>query len=173
MEPDRLLSAWLRKRRIRELDFFLLSAAEQQEGRRAAERSGILIPRTEYGYLYHGTSSQRAGRIRQEGLRPDQRSVWTDGQFTLHKRGRVFFCDTITKAIFYARAVSERSPAILRVAEADLADAKEDGKDCGGSFFVEPPVPAEAVEIWTPKGWERLAPEITPEETAENDTPSP
>lgn len=172
MEADRLFAAWLRSVEIPESDLFRRSTEEIAELRRRAGSSGVQIPRTSPGFLYHGTSLARASLIRLQGLVPGAKSGWTGDGFASHVQGRVFFCDTVAKASFYAREMSRARPAILRIACDDLPDRAEDRLDTDGSFFVCRPVPAVHLQIWKGSGWFRLfrldpAPPETP------DDPSP
>lgn len=158
MEADRLFAAWLRAVDMPESELIHRSREEIAELRRRAESSGIQIPRTSPGFLYHGTSLARASLIRLQGLVPGAKSGWTGDGFAGHVQGRVFFCDTVAKASFYAREMSRARPCILRISTRDLADRVEDPLDTDGSFFVSRPVPAEHLEIWKRNGWAKLPP---------------
>lgn len=158
LERERLLAAWLRREEMTEVRFLMLPAAEHKKAVASAEASGILIPRTEPGFLYHGTSAARVERIRDEGLLQNAPSIWAKGEVALHVQDRVFFCDTVGKGLWYARMMSQERPGLLRLRAEHLPDARPDMKDSGGSFFVERPVPPQLLEAWSAEGWEPLAP---------------
>lgn len=165
MAADRLLAAYLKSAGISQTQLFRMNEEEFSEQRRNAEASGIPIPLTDDDHLYHGTSRRKLKAIADEGLQPDKKSGWTKEGFSLHVRRRVFFCDTVSKASFYASVASERSPAILRVRKDGMADMKEDRMDSEGCFFVERSVHPCDIEMWSGKAWKRLAePEPEPEE---------
>lgn len=152
-EENRLLFAWLKRKGLGLSDLMRMSGAEIEEHRKRAEAARIPIPRTEEGYLYHGTSAARAARIRSEGLDPDKPGIWAKTGHGLHTTGRVFVADTVHAALFYAKEMSQTRPALLCMASATLMDRQPDPRDVDGSFFVERSVPATDIEIWTLKGW--------------------
>lgn len=158
MEADRLFAAWLRSVNMPESALIHHSRDEIAELRRRAESSGVQIPRTSPGFLYHGTSLARASLIRLQGLIPGSKSGWKGDGFARHVQGRVFFCDTVAKASFYAREMSRARPCLLRISTRHLSDREEDPLDTDGSFFVSRPVAAEQLEIWKPNGWANLPP---------------
>lgn len=165
MAADRLLAAYLKKAGISQTQLFRMNEKDFSEQRRNAEASGIPIPLTDDDHLYHGTSARKLRIITEEGLQPGKKSGWSKEGFSLHVQGRVFFCDTVSKASFYAGVASERSPAILRVRKDVMTDMQEDAMDSEGCFFVERSVHPSDIEMWSGKAWKRLAePEPEPEE---------
>lgn len=131
-------------------------AALRAEAIAAADR--LPVPMDAPGYLFHGTARSRLSAIREQGLVPQDRSRWSTTAFIgEHGVGRVCLTCRVHRAEFYARAAAPKSPALLRVHEADVAGPQPDPKEADDCVFTETGIPPAALEVWSRKRWRPLA----------------
>jgi len=178
-EMDRVFAAYCKEHKIDrvDLDDILLrggghNAIQELMQKAWAERDLYAIPRTDADHLYHGTAKARLASIQADGLAPQERSRWAKDGYAGHCSGRVFFTDTISNAMFYAREASKTSPALLRVNRSALNDLQADAREVDGNWFIEGAVPPHEIEAWSGKGWKQLAPAPAVVPEADN-APSP
>jgi hypothetical protein len=157
-EEGRIIGVYLKKNRISLDDLSRMNDEQVERLKHDAFTNRHLypVPRTEAGYLYHGTSKTCLPQIKIEGLKPSEKSRWERSGMTANSLGRVFFTSTVSMAEFYGRHASRKQYIFLRVRLDDLPDRKPDTKEEEGSFYVERSVPPSQIEMWTGKGWSRL-----------------
>jgi hypothetical protein len=151
-ENRRILGAYLKRHRLDPNDFSVADW-ENAQAEALSHRHLYPIPTTDTDYLYHGTSKERIGYIKHQGLVPQYRTRWVKSGYGLHAKGRIFFTDTVMKALSYAGVASRIRPALTRVRREFLPDIHPDPKETEGSYFIERAVPVNQVEVWNGKTW--------------------
>lgn len=158
-ETMRRFEVYTRSHRLTANDIFHLTDAELAEIFRVLDESpeDYPIPVTEPEYLYHGTAKARLHLIVEEGLVPSVKSRHAKtvgvGEWSL---GKVFFADTVSSAMWYAKHASKTNPALVRVSIDTLDDRVPDDKEEDGCFYVSRAVDAAEVEVWQKSGWTPL-----------------
>lgn len=156
-EEDRILQAYLKKNKI---DWRTVKSEDWHIIRQDALLNSDLypIPITESEYLYHGTAKTRLPNILNLGLIPAERSRWQKDPFIGGwSIGKVFLCDTIHSAEFYATQASKNHPVILRVLKSNLSDLKIDLKEKSGHFYVDHIIDPGEIEVWNGKQWKEIS----------------
>jgi hypothetical protein len=154
-EDRRILNAHLKKHRFDQSarNEFSVEDWERLQAEALSNRNLYPIPTTDPDYLYHGTSKERINHIKHQGLVPQDRTRWAKSGYTLHATGRIFFTDTVKKALFYAGVASRTQSALTRVRREFLPDIQPDPKEDEGNYFVNRSVPVDQVEVWNGKTW--------------------
>jgi len=165
----RRFNAWVVREKISPTELFRMTQEQRDMIASQAAASGIPIPITEAGFFYHGTSMSRARLIGIEGLAPNKKSSWAKDGYALHRQDRVFFCDTIRAAEFYAVQMSKTRPCLLRIKEDRLQDRNPDPREADGCWFVSRSIAPEDIEIWVSDCWTS----ISPPETELDTSPAP
>lgn len=119
----------------------------------AANPSRYPIPQTDNAYLYHGTAKARLPAIARQGLAPQDKTRWGKDGLAWNAVGRVFFADTVRKALFYAEQASKTRPVLLRVRRQDIRALQPDVGETEGSFFTTTTIPPRQIEYWNGQRW--------------------
>lgn len=152
---NRVFSDYLKRMKIGLNDMVRMSPEEIARLRSEAmsDVKQYPIPRSENGYLYHGTKSTNISSIMKTGLVPSSNSRWQRNSFIGdHAIGKIFFTTSVPKAEFYA---TNTKPAILRVRSEYVVDPKDDFKETN-SVYTTTTVPPNHIEIWKNRKWKKL-----------------
>lgn len=161
LEDHRILRAYCDKNKISIQDLMRMSPEEIENiwNDALSNKDKYPVPKTETGYLYHGTSKKNLSGIKKNGLVPrdeNKKTRWAKtsvGEF--HSRNRLFFAKTIDKAEFYAQSRTKSKPLFIRVLSKDVPNQKDDPQE-EQSVYVSATVPPEKLEYWDGLKWKPM-----------------